>query len=42
MLQAQGEGDKAQAYLTQAIDMFQQMSMAWDLAQAKQVLQASR
>src|SRR5262249_46480640 len=28
MLQAQGEGEKAQAYLTQAIDMFQQMGMA--------------
>ena len=42
MLQAQGEGEKARAYLTQAIDMFQQMGMAWDLAQAKQVLQASR
>ena len=37
-----GEGEKARAYLTQAIDMFQQMGMAWDLDQAKQVLQASR
>jgi predicted ATPase len=38
LLRGQGEKDKARAYLTQAYSMFQQMGMAWDLAQAEQVL----
>ncbi len=38
MLQAQGKGEKAHAYLTQAIDIFQQMGMTWDLVRAEQVL----
>jgi len=38
MLQAQGEAEKARAYLLQAIDMFQQMGMTWDLTRAEQAL----
>jgi hypothetical protein len=38
MLQAQGEGEKARAYLVQATDMFRQMGMTWDLARAEQAL----
>jgi class 3 adenylate cyclase/tetratricopeptide (TPR) repeat protein len=38
MLQAQGQGEQAHAYLTQAIDMFQQMGMTWDLVRAEQAL----
>jgi len=38
MLQAQGKVEKARAYLTQAIDMFQQMGMTWDLVRAEQAL----
>ena len=38
MLQAQGEAEKARAYLLQAMDMFQQMGMTWDLARAEQAL----
>jgi tetratricopeptide (TPR) repeat protein len=38
LLQGQREGDKAKAYLTQAISMFQQMDMAWDLTQAERAL----
>ena len=41
LLQGQGEGDKAKAYLTQAISMFQQMDMAWDLTQAERALHAT-
>ena len=40
LLQGWGEAAKAREYLTQAIGMFQQMGMAWDLAQAEQALQA--
>jgi tetratricopeptide (TPR) repeat protein len=38
MLQARGEGEKARTYLIQAIDMFQQMGMTWDLVRAEQAL----
>ena len=38
MLQAQGEGEKARTYLSQAIDMFRQMGMTWDLVRAEQAL----
>jgi tetratricopeptide (TPR) repeat protein len=38
MLQAQGKGEKARAYLIQAIEMFQQMGMTWDLVRAEQAL----
>ena len=38
MLQSQGEGEKVRAYLIQAIDMFRQMGMTWDLVRAEQAL----
>ena len=38
LLQGWGEAAQAREYLTQAIGMFQQMDMAWDRAQAEQVL----
>ena len=38
MLQAQGEGEKARTYLVQAIDLFRQMGMTWDLVRAEQAL----
>jgi class 3 adenylate cyclase/tetratricopeptide (TPR) repeat protein len=37
LLHGQGAQEKVRAYLTQAINMFQQMGMAWDLAQAQQL-----
>jgi class 3 adenylate cyclase/tetratricopeptide (TPR) repeat protein len=37
-LQARGERDKARMYLIQAIDMFRQMAMTWDLVHAEQTL----
>ena len=40
LLQGWGEAAKARDYLAQAIDMFQQMGMAWDLAQAEAVRHA--
>ena len=40
LLQRWKQQDKANAYLTQAIDMFRQMGMIWDLAQAEEVLRA--
>jgi len=40
LLLSQGQGDKAKAYLTQAISMFQQMHMGWDLTQAERALHA--
>ena len=41
LLKAKGESERAKEYLAQAIDMFQQMGMTWDLAQAEQALQES-
>jgi predicted ATPase/class 3 adenylate cyclase len=38
MLQGQGEGEKARGFLIQAIEMFQQMEMTWDLVRAEQAL----
>jgi tetratricopeptide (TPR) repeat protein len=38
LLRGWGETAQAREYLTQAIGMFQQMDMAWDRAQAEQVL----
>ena len=38
MLQAQGEGERARTSLIQAIDMFRQMGMTWDLVHAEQAL----
>ena len=35
LLQGWGEAAKARDYLAQAIGMFQQTGMAWDLAQAE-------
>jgi predicted ATPase/class 3 adenylate cyclase len=37
LLQGQREGAKAKTYLMQAMDMFRQMRMTWDLTQAEQV-----
>jgi class 3 adenylate cyclase/tetratricopeptide (TPR) repeat protein len=39
LLKAKGECERAKEYLAKAIDMFQQMGMTWDLAQAEQALQ---
>jgi tetratricopeptide (TPR) repeat protein len=38
LLKAKGENEKAKESLAQAIDMFQQMGMKWDMAQAEQAL----
>ena len=38
ILQVQGEGEKARAYLIQAIEMFQQMERTWGLVRAEQAL----
>ncbi len=38
LLKGKGEKEKAEEYLAKAIDMFQQMGMAWDLVQAEQTL----
>jgi hypothetical protein len=40
LVQGWGEEIQARAYLTQAISLFQQTNMAWDLAQVEQVLHA--
>lgn len=39
LLNTKMESEKAKEYLSQAIDMFRQMGMTWDLAQAEQALQ---
>ena len=39
LLKAKGESERAKKCLTQASEMFQQMEMTWDLAQAEQALQ---
>ncbi len=41
LLKTAGEIEQARAHLTQAIDMFRQMSMAWDLGHAEQALRES-
>jgi class 3 adenylate cyclase/tetratricopeptide (TPR) repeat protein len=38
LLQGWGEDSQAKSYLTQAIAMFREMEMAWDLARAEQML----
>ena len=38
LLTAAGEVEQARAHLAQAIDMFRQMGMAWDLGRAEQAL----
>lgn len=40
LLQRQDKTDLAKEYLVQAIDLFQQMGMTWDLGQAEQVFSA--
>ncbi|MBI3988378.1 MAG: AAA family ATPase [candidate division NC10 bacterium] len=41
LLKAKGEEEKANEHLAQAIGMFREMGMAWDLARAEQVLRES-
>jgi class 3 adenylate cyclase/tetratricopeptide (TPR) repeat protein len=41
LLKATGEIEQAREHLTQAIDMFRQMGMAWDLGHAEQALRES-
>jgi Tfp pilus assembly protein PilF len=38
LLQNRGQPTEAREYLTEAIGMFQQMGMPWDLTQAEQML----
>lgn len=38
MLEAEGQRERATEYLVRAINMFQDMDMTWDLAQAEQTL----
>jgi tetratricopeptide (TPR) repeat protein len=38
LLKVAGESEQAKAYLTQAIDKFRHMGMAWDLERAEQAL----
>jgi hypothetical protein len=38
LLTTAGEVEQARAHLAQAIDMFRQMGMAWDLGRAEQAL----
>src|SRR5439155_12533374 len=42
LLQGRGQAGQARAYLTEAIAMFQEMGMNWDLAQAEQVQRTPR